>query len=76
MPILYRANSIIEEDYPGVPRAVLVDASHGAEWGIFYDQNPGTSEWGASVWEIVGVFSRPEIHVVVRWEAGTLSVKG
>jgi len=43
--------------------------------GIFYGQNPGTSEWGASVCEIVGVFSGPDIHVVVRWEGGTLSVK-
>ena len=44
MPILYRANAIIEEGYPGVPRDVLADASHGAEWGIFYGQNRGTSE--------------------------------
>ena len=40
MPILYRANSIIEEDYPGVPRAVFVDARHGAEWGHILRPEP------------------------------------
>ena len=31
MPILYRADAISEEGYPGIPRTVLVDASRGAE---------------------------------------------
>ncbi|PKB71124.1 MAG: hypothetical protein BZY87_07305 [SAR202 cluster bacterium Io17-Chloro-G6] len=31
MPILYRANAKTEEGYPGIPRTILVDASHGAE---------------------------------------------
>ncbi len=31
MPILYRADAKTEEGYPGIPRTVLVDASHGAE---------------------------------------------
>jgi len=40
MPILYGANAIIEEGYLGVPRAVLVDASHGAEWGHILRPEP------------------------------------
>ena len=40
MPILYRANAIIEEGYPGVPRAVLLDARHGAEWGHILRPEP------------------------------------
>ena len=31
MPILYRMGANTEEGYPGIPRTVLVDASHGAE---------------------------------------------
>ena len=31
MPILYRANAKTEEGYPGIPRTILVDASHCAE---------------------------------------------
>jgi len=31
MPMLYRANAKTEEAYPGIPRSILVDASHGAE---------------------------------------------
>ena len=31
MPILYRANAKTEEGYPGIPRTILVDASHGAK---------------------------------------------
>ena len=31
MPIISRDAAAIEEGYPGVPRAVLVDASHGSQ---------------------------------------------
>ncbi len=31
MPILYGANAKTEEGYPGIPRTILVDASHGAK---------------------------------------------
>ena len=31
MPILYRVNAKAEEGYPGIPRTILVDASHGAK---------------------------------------------
>ena len=31
MPILYRADAKTEEGYPGIPRTILVDASHGAK---------------------------------------------
>ena len=31
MPILYQANAKTEEDYPGIPRTILVDTSHGGE---------------------------------------------
>ena len=30
MPILYRANAKTEECYPGIPRTILLGASHGA----------------------------------------------
>ena len=43
MPILYRANAKTEEGYPGIPRTILVDASHGAEslWVGHLDIEPG-----------------------------------
>ncbi len=31
MPILYRSDAETEEGYPGIPRTILVDASHGAQ---------------------------------------------
>ena len=31
MPILYRVDAKAEEGYPGIPRTILVDASHGAK---------------------------------------------
>ena len=31
MPILYRADAKTEECYPGIPRTILVGASHGAK---------------------------------------------
>ena len=31
MPLLYRADAKTEEGYPGIPRTILVDASHGAK---------------------------------------------
>ena len=43
MPILYRADAISEEGYPGIPRTVLVDASRGAEslWVGHLEVAPG-----------------------------------
>ena len=43
MPILYRADAKTEEGYPGIPRTVLVDASHGAEslWLGHLEIEPG-----------------------------------
>ena len=43
MPILYRANAKTEEGYPGIPRTILVDASHGAEslWVGHLEIEPG-----------------------------------
>ena len=43
MPILYRMDANTEEGYPGIPRTVLVDASHGAEslWVGHLDIAPG-----------------------------------
>ena len=43
MPILYLANAKIEEGYPGIPRTILVDASHGAEslWVGHLEIEPG-----------------------------------
>ena len=45
MPILYRANAKTEEGYPGIPRTILVDASHGAEslWVGRLEIDPGAS---------------------------------
>ena len=45
MPILYRANSKTEEGYPGIPRTILVDASHGAEslWVGHLEIEPGAT---------------------------------
>ena len=31
MPILYQTDTKTEEGYPGIPRTILVDASHGAK---------------------------------------------
>ena len=43
MPILYRADAKTEEGYPGIPRTVLVDASHGAKslWVAHLEIGPG-----------------------------------
>ena len=45
MPILYRANAKTEEGYPGIPRTILVDASHGAEslWVGHLEIEPGAT---------------------------------
>ena len=43
MPILYRADAKTEEGYPGIPRTILVDASHGAQslWVGHLEIEPG-----------------------------------
>ena len=46
-----------------------------ANGSLFYGHNPGNSEWGESVCEIVGVFSGPDPHVIVQWPDGILTVK-
>ena len=45
MPILQRANAETTEGYPGVPRAILVGADHGAQslWVGHLDVGPGAT---------------------------------
>ena len=45
MPIVKRGDAVTQEGYPGVPRAVLVDASHGAQslWVGHLELGPGTT---------------------------------
>ncbi len=45
MPVIKRSDAVTEEGYPGVPRAVLVDASHGAHslWVGHLDIAPGAT---------------------------------
>jgi len=43
MPILYQTDTKTEEGYPGIPRTILVDASHGAQslWVAHLEIAPG-----------------------------------
>ena len=43
MPILYQTDTKTEEGYPGIPRTILVDASHGAKslWVGHLEITPG-----------------------------------
>lgn len=45
MPVIKRGEAVTEEGYPGVPRAVLVDASHGARslWVGHLELAPGAT---------------------------------
>ena len=42
---------------------------------LFYCKNPGTPELEEDACEIVGVISGPDLHAVVQWPDGTLSVE-
>ena len=43
MPILYQTDTKTEKGYPGIPRTILVDASHGAKslWVGHLEITPG-----------------------------------
>ncbi len=45
MPVIKRDDAVTEEGYPGVPRAVLVDATHGAQslWVGHLEIAPGAT---------------------------------